>query len=326
MMKNLEIIDTHTGGEPTRIVVGGLPDEIALAAQGSVEERARVLSEQFDWIRTSLCNEPRGSEVMVGAVCIEPSAPDCEAGIIFFNNVGILGMCGHGTMALAVVLNHLGRTKPGRIRIDTQVGVVEADLAADGCTVTIQNVPAFRYAEAVALEVPALGKTVHGDISWGGNWFFMVSDHGIPVTPEHHGELAHAAQAILDQIATSGLMADEAYLGGIIDHIELFGPPSDPAVADSRSYVLCPGKQYDRSPCGTGVSAKVASLAAAGALPPGQLHRQESILGSIFQSTWEPGSKPGLIVPTITGQAWVNGQLTVLFNPTDPFTTGIPHS
>jgi len=324
-MQNLEIIDTHTGGEPTRIVVGGLPDEIALAAHGSMAKRARVLSEKFDWIRTSLCNEPRGSEVMVGAVCVEPSAPDCDAGIIFFNNVGILGMCGHGTMALAVVLNHLGRTQPGRVRIDTQVGVVEADLAEDRCTVAIQNVPAFRYAEAVALDVPALGKTVHGDINWGGNWFFMVADHGITVDPAHMDELSHAALAIHDRIIEAGLVADTAYLGGIIDHIELFGPASDPALADSRSYVLCPGKQYDRSPCGTGVSAKVASLAASGALPAGQLHRQESIIGSVFESTWVPGSTPGLIVPTITGKAWVNGRLTVQFDPTDPFATGIPH-
>ena len=324
-MKNLEIIDTHTGGEPTRIVVGGLPDEIALAAQGSVAERACILSEQFDWIRTSLCNEPRGSEVMVGAVCIEPSKPDCDAGVVFFNNAGLLGMCGHGTMALAVVLNHLGRTKPGLLRVDTQVGVVEADLAEDGSTVSIRNVPAFRYAEAVALEVPALGKTVHGDICWGGNWFFLVSDHGVTVTAEHLDELAHASQAIQDQIIETGLMADEAFRGGHIDHIELFGPASSPAIADSRSYVLCPGRQYDRSPCGTGVSAKVASLAASGALPAGQLHRQESIIGSVFKSTWVPGSKPGLIVPTITGEAWVNGQLTIVFDPTDPFATGIPH-
>lgn len=323
-MQNLEIIDSHTGGESTRIVVGGLPDEIALAAHGSMAKRARILSEKFDWIRTSLCNEPRGSEVMVGAVCVEPSDPDCDAGIIFFNNVGLLGMCGHGTMALAVVLNHLGRTQPGLLRVDTPVGGVEATLENDGATVSIQNVPAFRYAEAVALDVPALGKTVHGDISWGGNWFFMVSDHGIDVDPAHMDELTQAAQAIQARIEESGLMADPDYLDGTIDHIELFGPPSDPALADSRSYVLCPGKQYDRSPCGTGVSAKVASLAASGTLPAGQLHRQESFIGSVFQSSWVPGSKPGLIVPTITGKAWVNGRLTVLFDPTDPFAAGIP--
>ena len=324
-MKNLEIIDTHTGGEPTRIVVGGLPDEIGLATHGSMAKRARVLSENFDWIRTSLCNEPRGSEVMVGAACVEPSDPECDAGVIFFNNVGTLGMCGHGTMALAVVLNYLGRTQPGLLRVETQVGVVEANLAEDGNTVAIQNVPAFRYAEAVALEVPALGRTVHGDICWGGNWFFLVSDHGVTIAVEHLDELAHTAQAIQDRIVESGLMADTNYLNGKIDHIELFGPASSPAVADSRSYVLCPGRQYDRSPCGTGVSAKVASLAASGALPAGQLHRQESIIGSVFESTWVPGSEPGLIVPTITGKAWVNGHLTIVFDPTDPFATGIPH-
>lgn len=324
-MQNLKIIDSHTGGEPTRIVVDGLPDEIALAKYGSIEKRAQILIEKFDWIRTSLCNEPRGSEVMVGAVCVEPSDPDCDTGIIFFNNVGLLGMCGHGTMALAVVLHHLGRTQTGVLRVDTQVGAVEALLAEDGYTVSIQNVPSFRYAESVALDVPILNKTVHGDISWGGNWFFMVADHGVAVDSLHLDELSHVAQAIQDRIIESGLTADSHYLGGIINHIELFGPASDPAHADSRSYVLCPGKQYDRSPCGTGVSAKVASLAASGALPAEQLHRQESIIGSVFQSSWVPASTSGQIVPTITGKAWVNGQLTMVFDPSDPFASGIPH-
>lgn len=312
--RRLRVIDSHTGGEPTRVVVSGLPD----LGTGSLRDRLNRLRQHDDWIRTSLVTEPRGSDVMVGAILTEPTAADCVAGVIFFNNSGYLHMCGHGMIGFVVTLAYLGRIGPGTHRVDTPVGVVTAELLEPN-RVRIQNVPSYRYRKAVPLEVPSLG-TITGDIAWGGNWFFLVSDHGLNVHADHLDELTRASTLIRRALNDQNITGED---GGEIDHIELFGPADDPAQADSKSFVLCPGLAYDRSPCGTGTSAKLACLAADGKLAPGTTWRQQSIIGSIFEGTYQ-NLESGQIIPAITGSAWVNAEVDAVFHPDDPFACGIP--
>lgn len=302
----IRVIDSHTGGEPTRLVLEGGPN----LGEGSVAERAKRFAAKFDHFRSAMVNEPRGSDVMVGALLIEPHAPGCDVGVIFFNNVGVLGMCGHGTIGLVVSLASIGRVRPGVVHIDTPVGIVAATLHADG-SVSVENVPSSRRAAGVVVEVPGIG-TVRGDVAWGGNWFFLVEEHGQAL------ELSRAA-ALVDY--TSRVRAAvNAQEFPEVDHVELFAPSSRPGV-HSRNFVLCPGGAYDRSPCGTGTSAKLACLAADGKLQPGAEWVQESIVGSIFRGRYRV--EGGEILPTITGTAHVCGEGVLLLDPRDPFRWGI---
>ena len=294
-------MDSHTGGEPTRVVISGGPD----LGNGPLSERVERFRTHFDHYRCALVNEPRGSDVLVGALLCDPHEPDCAAGVIFFNNVGYLGMCGHGTIGLIATLAYLGRIGPGTHRIDTPVGVVSATLHDDG-RVSIENVPSYRTEKGIALTLSS-GQVVTGDIAWGGNWFFLCADHGEELSLVNLDRLSARAGEIRCLLNQSWPE---------IDHIELFGPPQDPA-NHSRSFVLCPGGAYDRSPCGTGTSAKLACLAADGKLAPGELWRQESIIGSVFEGSINEGR------PTITGRAWVNADSTLLLDDTDPFCWGI---
>jgi 4-hydroxyproline epimerase len=311
---SLQIIDSHTEGEPTRVVVSGGPD----LGAGTMAEKARRLREEHDWLRSAVCNEPRGHEAMVGALLCEPHEPDCICGVVFFNNLSTLNMCIHGTIGLAVTLAHMGKIGPGSHRIDTPVGVVVATLRDDG-SVEIANVPSYRKTAAVAVDVPGWG-TVTGDIAWGGNWFFLIDHQGPTVDFSNIEALTQFTSAVREQLGKQGITGDN---GMEIDHIEVFGPPSDPAVADSMNFVLCPGKAYDRSPCGTGTSAKLACLHAAGKLKPGKIWRQAGILGTVFQGTVEVLAD-GKILPRVSGRAWVNGESRYIFNPADPFQHGIP--
>lgn len=310
----LRVIDSHTEGEPTRVVIEGGPN----LGSGTLAEKARRLREEHDWLRSAVCNEPRGHEAMVGALLVEPHEPDCCCGVIFFNNVSTLNMCIHGTIGLAVTLAHLGRIGPGEHRIDTPVGVVVAHLHLDG-SVTVANVPSYRTAADMEVEVPEWG-IVRGDISWGGNWFFLIEDQGPKVEFKNLEALTSFTWAVRQALESQGITGEN---GMEIDHIESFGPPSDPAFADSRNFVLCPGKAYDRSPCGTGTSAKLASLHAAGKLKPGQVWRQASILDTVFQGQVEE-LPDGKVIPRVTGRAWVNGESVYFFDPSDPFRHGIP--
>lgn len=309
-MKRIRVLDSHTGGEPTRLVLDGFPD----LGQGSMAERRQRLAEQHDAWRAATVLEPRGSDVLVGALLCEPVDPQACAGVIFFNNTGYLGMCGHGTIGLVVSLAHLGRIGPGVHRIETPVGTVEATLHDDR-SVSVRNVPAYRYRKAVGVEVPGHG-TVVGDIAWGGNWFFLVSDHGLPVAGDNLEALTAYTVAVQRALDEQGIRGED---GGLIDHIELF---ADDAEADSRNFVLCPGKAYDRSPCGTGTSAKLACLAADGTLQPGQLWRQASVIGSQFEGHYEP-AEGGRIIPTIRGTAHLSAEATLLLDEDDPFAWGI---
>lgn len=312
-MKTLNVMDSHTGGEPTRLVVSGGPD----LGSGTLAERLDVFRTRFDDWRAGIVTEPRGSDVVVGALLCEPDDAESAAGVIFFNNVGYLGMCGHGTIGLVVSLAYMGRIGPGQHRIETPVGSVDATLNADG-SVSVRNVPAYRYRKAVTVDVPGYG-SLTGDIAWGGNWFFLVADHGRTLEATHIPELTAFSSAIRDALIAQHITGTD---GALIDHIELFGPGSREGL-DSRSFVLCPGNAYDRSPCGTGTSAKVACLAADGKLAEGAVWRQESIIGSVFEASYQRGVDEQTVVPTITGNAYIMAEGRLCFDDHDPFAWGL---
>jgi 4-hydroxyproline epimerase len=309
MKQRIRILDSHTGGEPTRIVVEGGPD----LGAGPLADRARRFATEFDRYRSAIVNEPRGSDVMVGALLVPPHDSSCQYGVIFFNNVGCLGMCGHGTIGVVAALAHLGRAVAGDIRIDTPVGVVTATLHMDG-RVSVANVASHRKAQDVMVQVPGIG-AVKGDVAWGGNWFFLVEDHGQSLALDRVEALTDYAWKVRQAVNEQGYPE--------IDHVELFGDPVAPS-AHSRNFVLCPGKAYDRSPCGTGTSAKLACLAADGVLAPGDDWIQESILGSVFTGRFEWVDRSrGQIAPIVTGTAHVNAEATLLLDDSDPFCWGI---
>lgn len=305
------VIDSHTGGEPTRIVILSSLD----LGTGSVAKRMALLKNNHDDLRCAVVNEPRGSDVMVGGLVVPPEHADCVAGIIFFNNVGYLGMCGHGTIGLIVTLAHLGRIAPGQHKIDTPVGVVTAALHESG-QVSVQNVPSYRFAKDVRVTVEGHGQ-ISGDIAWGGNWFFLVSDHGQELDLKHVERLTDFTWRIRQALAQQNITGTDT---AEIDHIELFAPSTTPGV-NSKNFVLCPGKAYDRSPCGTGTSAKLACLFADGKLKEGELWRQESIVGSIFEGSIKRSGED--LIPTITGSAHVTAESTLILDPRDPFRAGI---
>ena len=310
-MKRVRVIDSHTGGEPTRIVISGGPD----LGVGSVVDQLTRFRADHDAFRSAVVNEPRGSDVVVGGLLLPPSAPGSIASIIFFNNVGYLGMCGHGTIGLVATLAYLGRIVPGDHRLDTSVGTVSARLHEDG-RVSIRNVPSYRLAANVALVVPGLGE-VRGDVAWGGNWFFLVHSPIQSLDIKNVDFLREVTLRIRQALHAQGVTGKD---GAEIDHIELFGPPLS-SKHHSRNFVLCPGGAYDRSPCGTGTSAKLACLAADGKLKPGEVWFQESILGSVFEGAVE--NDGGKIIPTITGKAWVNSEAELILDESDPFCWGI---
>ncbi len=307
----IRVVDSHTAGEPTRVVVEGGPD----LGSGSLAERREVFRTRFDHFRSAVNNEPRGSDVLVGALLCEPVDRSCVAGVIFFNNVGYLNMCGHGTIGVAVTLAYLGRIGPGRHRLETPVGVVSFEYHG-GHRVTIENVPSYRLAKDVVVELDG-GETVTGDVAWGGNWFFLVEEHGLELSLANVERLTEFTWRIRQGLRRRGVTGAD---GQEIDHIELFGPPRSPN-ADARNFVLCPGKAYDRSPCGTGTSAKIACLIADGKLQPGQVWRQESIVGTVFEATGHVVGQR--VVPRITGEAYITAEATLILEPDDPFRTGI---
>ena len=308
-MKRIQILDSHTGGEPTRLVIDGFPD----LGTGSMAERRALLAQEHDAWRAATVLEPRGNDVIVGALLCTPQYPANTAGVIFFNNTGYLGMCGHGTIGLVASLAYLGRIQPGTHGIETPVGTVTTTLHEDG-SVSVRNVPAYRLHHRLQVQVPGHG-TVTGDVAWGGNWFFLVTEHQQRVESSNIEALTDFAWAIRQALEAQGVRGDD---GGIIDHVELF---ADDAHFDSRNFVLCPGRAYDRSPCGTGTSAKLACLAADGKLQPGQVWRQASIIGSQFTASYQRAAAG--IIPTIRGEAWVCGDNQLILNPDDPFCWGI---
>jgi 4-hydroxyproline epimerase len=233
--------------------------------------------------------------------------------VIFFNNAGYLGMCGHAAIGTIVSLAHLGRIGHGTHRLDTPVGPVTLSLRADN-EVTVENVPSFVYRSGVTLEVQGIGR-ITGDIAWGGNWFFIADELGLELSLARVRELTDTALRIKDALAAAGHAGPE---GEEIDHIELTGPSP---TADSRNFVLCPGGAYDRSPCGTGTSAKLACLASAGKLKPGAQWTQEGITGSRFIATYR--ATDGGIIASITGRAFVTADAELIRHTEDPFADGL---
>lgn len=309
-MRQVRVIDSHTGGEPTRVVIDGGPP-----LTGDLAAQLLQFRTQHDRFRSAVVNEPRGSDVMVGALLTTSPRAESVAGVIYFNNVGTIGMCGHGTIGLVTTLAWLGRLAPGEHLIDTPVGPVRTELHDSG-DVTVHNVPAWRYRRGVTLQVQGHG-AVSGDVAWGGNWFFLVGDHGQTLQIGRADALVEFCWRVRQALAQEGVTGEG---GAEIDHVELFAPPLDPANS-SRNFVLCPGRAYDRSPCGTGTSAKLACLLADGKLAPGAIWRQESITGSVFEGCAEIAGERCL--PSIRGTAFITAEATLLFDPRDPLREGI---
>ncbi len=322
--RRVQVIDSHTAGEPTRVVIAGGPP----LGEGSLQSRLELFRSRHDGFRTAVLTEPRGSEVLVGALLCEPHDPAAAAGVIFFNDVGYLGMCGHGSIGVITTLKHLGRVAPGTHRIETPVGTIVATLHDDGA-VSITNVPSYRYRSDVEVDVPGWGR-MHGDIAWGGNWFFLVADHHLALNLENRNALMAATTAVRDALEAADIRGAG---GAMIDHIEFTSDPENPANS-GRNFVLCPGAAFDRSPCGTGTSAKMACLYADGKLAPGETWRQEGILGTVFEGSvtvTDNPVTPTVVIPTsaiptchyIKGSAYITAESTLVFDDCDPFREGI---
>ena len=309
----MQVIDSHTGGQPTRVIYDGGP---ALKT-ASLSEQLDVFKAEYDHLRQAAVLEPRCSDAMVGALLCDSPDPSCTAGVIFFNTAGYLGMCGHGAIGVMVTLAHLGVIKPGRHKIDTPAGVVETELLGPN-TVQIENVESYRLAAGVSVDLGDLG-SITGSVAWGGNWFFLADRSPHDVLQENIPALTDAALRIRKALADTTI---NGLAGSEIDHIEFFGAASD-GRADSKNFVLCPGGAYDRSPCGTGTSAKLACLAAEQKLAPGETWVQESIIGTQFIGSYTPSTNSGRIIPTITGDAHISAKATIVINENDPFRFGI---
>ena len=308
--RKIEVIDSHTAGEPTRLVINGFPELGDL----NMASRLEILRTQYDQWRCTTILEPRGNDILVGALLCRPQNPKAAAGVIFFNNEGYLGMCGHGTIGLITSLHFLGQISYGKHLIETPVGDVTAQLHQDG-SVSIQNVYSYRYRKAVQINIPDVGVIV-GDIAWGGNWFFLVENSPIDIHYRDAKALTELCLKIKQVLASQGIYGKD---NQEIDHIELFGSHPN---ANSQSFVLCPGGAYDRSPCGTGTSAKLACLAADKKLAAGEIWHQASVIGSQFQASYQPSDENG-IIPTIRGTAYISGQNSLLIDEQDPFRFGI---
>ena len=307
----MRVVDSHTEGEPTRVVLDGWPQPRG----ATMAARRDDMRAHHDHLRRAVVCEPRGHAAIVGALLTPPVTPGAAAGIVFFNNGTYLGMCGHGLIGVVHTLEYLGRLAPGVARFDTPAGPVRAELHADG-SVTIENVPAYLHARDVAVEVPEVG-IVTGDVAYGGNWFFITHCDAVPVDLAHAGALTRLTLAIQESLRARGITGAD---GADIDHIEISAPPARPD-ADARNYVLCSGGEYDRSPCGTGTSATMAVLHARGALALEQRWRQESITGSLFTG-WLTAGRDGALMPHVRGSAYITSDGMLRFDPRDPFRGG----
>ncbi len=311
-MHYLDAIDSHTGGEPTRVVLTGFPD----LGSGPLAARRMLLQQHHDAFRAAIAAEPRGSDPLVCAILTPPVDPAALTGVLFVNNVGTLGMCGHGMIGLVHTLASLGRMGTGTYRIETPVGLVAVERHEDG-SVSVENVESYRLQASIPLDVPGHGR-IKGDVAWGGNWFFITHDCPAPLVRSNLGTLTAYAANIRSALGQAGISGAD---GVEIDHIELQSPSPTPNL-DARNFVLCPGMAYDRSPCGTGTSATLACLAEDGRLPPGAIWRQESFVGSVFEASYRPGKRG--IWPRIRGRAHLTAHTRLVIDPADPFAFGIP--
>lgn len=313
--QRIRVIDSHTEGEPTRVVVSG----VSGIEGATMAEKRENFRRDWDWLRSAVVCEPRGNEAMVGAMLCDPVEPDCVTGVIFFNNVGVLHGCLHATMGVAVTLTHLGRIGPGTHRFDTSTGVIDVMVSENG-RVTVGNIRSYRFETGIPVEIPGYG-VITGDVAWGGNWFFIAeTPPGLRVDSSNIEELTKLSRMVRQGLESRGITGADA---AEIDHIEFTVPSQDPLEADGRNFVLCPGNAYDRSPCGTGTSAKLACLYESGRLKAGDVWRQAGILGTVFEGTVKPASQGG-VHPSITGNAYITAEADLLINPSDLFAFGIP--
>jgi 4-hydroxyproline epimerase len=308
----MKIVDSHTEGEPTRTIFDAGLD----LGSGSLAEKAEVFEKNYRDFCGSVLKEPRGNDAYVGALVVDSEESDCAAGVIFFNTVQNLGMCGHGTIGLSATMAHMGLIKPGHHKFETPVGKVAINLKTPN-RVSVTNIESYRLLKNVLIEIPSYGPLT-GDVAWGGNWFFLVKESPIDIKLENLRELTDLSLQIRKALEIKGITGTQ---GAWIDHIELYGA-SESTEANSRSFVLVPSGSYDRSPCGTGCSAKMACLAADGAWPAGKIWIQESVIGSTYALVYEQGQN-GRVIVTIEGTAFVTAQVTLIFESQDPFRLGI---
>src|SRR5262249_50428869 len=202
-IRRVHVVDSHTGGEPTRLVVAGGPE----VGRGAMVDRLKRFRTENGLFRSAVVNEPRGSDVVVGALLCKPEDPTCSAGVIFFNNVGYLGMCGHGTIGLIASLAHMGRIESGEHHIETPVGIVSATLH-ESREVTVENVVSYRKTANVAVDVPGFG-TVRGDVAWGGNWFYLIEDHAFDLSLNNVEALTEFTWAVRQALNAAGITGDD---------------------------------------------------------------------------------------------------------------------
>lgn len=308
---NVFVVDSHTAGEPTRVVLSGGPP----LGAATLPERLEEFRSEYDRFRSAIVNEPRGSDTLVGALLCEPVDSSSTTGIIFFNNVGYLGMCGHGTIGVAATLAHLGLIAPGTHRFETPVGKVTLELH-EGGDVSLENVASYRLAKDVPVKLDG-SRVVHGDIAWGGNWFFITEQSPCPIEFSHLEQLTDYTWELRRALNAQGITGAN---NSEIDHIEISAAAAG-LDADSRNFVLCPGRSYDRSPCGTGTSAKLACLYADCQLREGQPYRQAGILGTVFEGS--VSIREDKVFPRIRGRAYVTSEARLILHEEDPFMWGI---
>jgi 4-hydroxyproline epimerase len=311
----LRVIDSHTIGEPTRVVVDESLARGLDLGDGPVAARRDRFRERYDHVRSALVGDPRGADAMVGVIMLPPADPGCSLGAFYFNRVGYLDMCGHATIGLAVTLGHLGRIRPGRFDLETPAGVVGVTWHG-GHDATFECVPPRRIHRGLAVTCGD-GVCVTGDVATSGLWFFLCRDHGLPVVAEAIPRLLERAWSIRRELDARGVTGDR---GEAIDHIVLLGPPHDPR-NHGRAFVLCPDGAFDRSPCGTATSALVGTLQEDGLLAAGELWRQESILGGVYEASYRLAG--GRCLPAVRGSAWITAESELHFDPKDPYRTGL---
>ena len=311
----LRVIDSHTIGEPTRVVIDeSFSDGLDLGA-GTVRERRDRFRERYDHVRRALVGDPRGAVAMVGVILVPPADPTCRFGAFYVNRVGYLDMCGHATIGLAVTLGSLGRIEPGSFRLKTPAGMVGVTWHGGG-EASFAGVPPRRIHKGLRISCDD-GSDGSGDVATSGLWFSICRDHGLPVEPAAIPALTARAWSIRRALEARGITGDG---GETIDHVMLLGPPAE-AGHDGRAFVLCPDGAFDRSPCGTGTSALVGCLFEDGMLEEGRTWRQESVLGGVYEaSVRREGS---MLIPTVRGRAWIAAETTLYFAADDPYRTGL---
>jgi proline racemase len=327
----VQAVDSHTAGEPTRIVTGGVPP----VRGATMADKRAALQRDHDHLRRALVLEPRGHDAIVLAYLLPPCDPAADLGVVFANDAGYLGMCGHGAIGVATVAVALGMVPAvepvTEVRLDTPAGTVRCRVAVTAgrpTSVTITNVPSFLFRQRAVVDVHGFGK-VAADIAYGGNWFAFVEAEqlGLAVGKVHLPVLMQAATAVREALVRDGVRGVHPDRGEseLVDHVKLF-VPLDGDEPGARALTLCPGAAYDRSPCGTGTSAKLAVLHAKGELEVGQWFRSESVLGTSFRARIASTTAVGrftAVVPEVEGSAYVTALTQFVIDPNDPCRHGI---